>query len=154
MVLFSRLDELDGGDVAPEVNHIEARAFQHDLDKILADVVGVALDDADHDGMAYRVLPFFDMRLQYLDARIHRVGTEQKLWDEIFLFLVKPPDFLHTGGQSFIDSLVCVKSLVYHRLRQFPRQILVHIHDCIRKSLMQLLFSCHCSSLLGILSPK
>jgi hypothetical protein len=38
-----------GRDVAAEVDHFEARRIEKDLDEILADVVGVALDDADDD---------------------------------------------------------------------------------------------------------
>ena len=61
LVLAERLDQLIGGHLDPEVDHVVAVVAEDDLDQILADVVDVALDRGQHD-LAARLDSAFSMK--------------------------------------------------------------------------------------------
>ena len=83
----ARSTNFQGRDVAAEVVHLEAGNLQHDADKVLADIVGIALDDADHDFPGVPCELLLDVRAQNVEPGIHGVRGDQKFGDEIFLFV-------------------------------------------------------------------
>ena len=80
------------GDVVAQVVTGIAGGVQHQLDDVLADVVDVALDDADDDRASGLPASRLQVRPQHVDGGIHRVGAEQDLGDEIDPLLVLVAD--------------------------------------------------------------
>ena len=82
------LVELEGGEelvdvgVDAEVDDLEAGAFEHHRHQVLADVVDVALDGADHDLADRFGSGLGEQRAQDLHPGLHRVGREQHLGHE------------------------------------------------------------------------
>ena len=82
LVLLERIQILLDGAVDAEVDHLEAGALHHHRDQVLADVVDVALDRADHHLADRRRPGLGEQRAQDRHAALHRVGGEQHLGHE------------------------------------------------------------------------
>ena len=93
-VLAHGLDEALGGDLDAEVDDVEARTFEHDVDEVLADVVHVALDGAHHEG-ADRLDPGLgEQWAQHLERAGHRPPGDEHLGHEEVTPLETSPDLL------------------------------------------------------------
>ena len=105
LVLLERGDELLGVGVDPEVDDLEAGALEHHRDEVLADVVDVALDGADHD-LADRLGPGLgEQRAQDLHAGLHRVGGEQDLRHEEDAVAEVDADDPHALDEGVVEDL-------------------------------------------------
>ena len=82
LVLFERRQVFLDRVVDAEVDHFEAGAFHHHRDQVLADVVDVALDGADHHLADRLDAGLGEQRPQDLHAALHRVGGEQHFGHE------------------------------------------------------------------------
>src|SRR3954452_5259440 len=104
LVLLERGDELVGVRVDTEVEHLEARAFEHHPDEVLADVMDVALDGPD-DHLADRFRAGLrEERAQDRHACLHRVGGEEDLGDEQDAVAEVDADDLHPGNESVVED--------------------------------------------------
>ena len=95
-------DEVGGGDAGAEVDDLEAGALQEHADEVLADVVQVALDGADHDHAAAGLLAGGHVRAQKVEAALHDAGGEQHLGDEALAVAHAHADHLHAGEQRLV----------------------------------------------------
>ena len=82
LVLLERVQVLLDRVVDAEVDDLEAGAFQHHRDQVLADVVDVALDRADHHLADLGRAGLGQQRAQDRHAALHRVGGQQHLGHE------------------------------------------------------------------------
>ena len=81
-MLLERGEVVLDGVVDAEVDDLEAGALEHHRDEVLADVVDVALDGADHDRADPLRARLGEQRPQDLHPGLHRVRREQHLGDE------------------------------------------------------------------------
>ena len=88
-----------------EVDDREAGALQHHADEVLADVVQVALDGADHDGAHAGLLAGRHVRAQEVEAGLHHPGAEQHLGDEDLGLAHALAHHLHAGQQGLVEDL-------------------------------------------------
>src|SRR3989338_720367 len=79
---FQRFQILLDRVVDAKVFDLEASAFHHHADKVLADVVDVAFDGADHHLAHTRSARGDQQRLQDEHATLHCVGGQQHFWNE------------------------------------------------------------------------
>ena len=82
LVLLQRLQILVDVAVDAEVDHLEPGTLHHHPDQVLADVVDVALDRADHHLARRRCPGLGQQRAQDRHAALHGVGGEQHLGHE------------------------------------------------------------------------
>ena len=104
-MLPDRGDEVGGGDAGAEVDDREAGALQEHADEVLADVVQVALDGADHDRAHAGLLAGGHVRAQQVEAGLHDAGGEQHLGDEALALAHALADHLHAGEQALVEDL-------------------------------------------------
>ncbi len=71
------VDELRDRHLDPEVGHLVAVVGQDDVDQVLADVVDVALDGADHDPALAAGAAAFQVRFEVGHGPLHRLGRLQ-----------------------------------------------------------------------------
>src|SRR3546814_14392179 len=76
-VLFERRQVLLDRVVDAEVDDVEAGAFHHHGDEVLADVVDVAINGADHHGAELRRAGFHKKRPTDVHAALHGVSGQQ-----------------------------------------------------------------------------
>ncbi len=76
-MLLDRLQIVLDRVVDPDIDHLEPGAFHHHRDEVLADVVDVALDGADHHLADLRRAGFGKQRPEDEHAGLHGVGGEQ-----------------------------------------------------------------------------
>ena len=88
----------------PEVEHLEPGALEHHADEVLADVVDVALDGADHDLADRLGAGLGEERPQDRHAGLHRVRGEQHLGDEQDPVAEVDADDLHAGNQRVVEN--------------------------------------------------
>ena len=81
-MLLERGEVLLDGIVDADVDHLEARALEHHADQVLADVVDVALDGADHDLADRLDAGIGEERPQDRHPALHRIRGEQHLRHE------------------------------------------------------------------------
>ncbi len=82
LVLLDRLEIVLDGIVDAEVDDLEAGAFHHHADEVLADVVDVALHGADDHLADLRSAGLGQQRAQDEHARLHGVGRHQHFGHE------------------------------------------------------------------------
>ena len=104
-MLFERGDELVRVGVDPEIEHLEPGAFEHHADEVLADVVDVALDRADHDLADRLGAGLGEQRPEDRHAGFHRVRGEQHLGDEQDPIAEIDADDLHAGNERVVENL-------------------------------------------------
>ena len=93
-------DELLRRHLHAEVDHLEARALEHDVDEVLADVVDVALDGA-HQELADRLdAGLGQQRPQPLHGAGHRPAGDQHLGHEEVAALEPGADLLQGGDEG------------------------------------------------------
>ena len=82
LMLLERVQVLVDVAVDAEVDHLEPGTLHHHADQVLADVVDVALDGADHHLADLRRPGLDQQRAQDRHAGLHRVGGQQHLRHE------------------------------------------------------------------------
>ena len=92
-------------DAGAEVDDREAGALQEHADEVLADVVQVALDGADHDRAHAGLVAGGHVRAQQVEAGLHDPGAEQHLGDEALALAHARPDHVHAGQQRLVEDL-------------------------------------------------
>ena len=80
--------------------HLEPGAFPHHRDQVLADVVDVALDGADHGDADLRHAGLRQQRAQDLHGSLHRIGGAQHLGHEEDARAEVLPNDIHAGHQA------------------------------------------------------
>ena len=100
LVLLERFQVCLDGIVDPDVDHLETGALHHHRDKVLADVVDVALDRADHHLADLGRAGLGQQRPQDRHAALHRVGREQDLGHEEDAVAEVDPDDPHALDQG------------------------------------------------------
>ena len=92
--------------VDAEIDDLEARAFHHHGDEVLADVVDVALDGADHHLAEARRAGGDQQRPQDGHAGLHRIGGEQHFGHEQDAIAEIDADDAHALDQRLGQDLV------------------------------------------------
>ncbi len=82
LCLLERREEFFDRIVDAEIDDLETRALEHHRDQILADIVDVALDGADHDLADRLDAGFGEQRPQDLHAALHRIRGKQHFGHE------------------------------------------------------------------------
>ena len=118
VMLLRAFKESLGGHVDAEVDHMDAFAFEHHLDKVLSDIVQIPFDGAD-DGGADRFHPVLDQpRFEYGDALVHGARCDQDLRDKDLIKLELPADDPHAGEQPALKNLLGGVPFVQRLLHQ------------------------------------
>ena len=104
LVLVDGLDELLGRHVRAQVDDLEAGAFEHHGDQVLADVVQVALDGADDDLAGRRRAARGQVRLEDRQAALHGARGDQHLGHEVLVLLEQPADLGHGRDQAIVED--------------------------------------------------
>ena len=97
------LDERLGRDVDAEVVDREARALEHDVDEVLADVVDVALDGAHHERADLARAGLGQQRAQDVERALHRARGDQHLRNEVVAPLEAGADLLERRDQRVVE---------------------------------------------------
>ena len=105
-MLVERGDERVGVGVDAEVEHLEARAFEHHRHEVLADVVDVALDGADHHLADRLDAGLGEQRAQDRHAGLHGVGGEEHLGHEQDAVAEVDPDDAHAFDERLVQRVV------------------------------------------------
>ena len=92
--------------VDAEVDHLEAGTFHHHADEVLADVVDVALDGADHHLALARGTRGDEQRTEDEHAGLHRVGRQQHFRNEKDAVAEVDADDAHAFDEGFGQDLV------------------------------------------------
>ncbi len=129
-MLFQRFQVLLNRIVDADVDHLKAGAFHHHGDQILADIVDVALDRADHHLADRFGTGFRQQRAQHLHPALHGVGRRQHLRHKQNTVSKIHTDDCHTSHQRFVQHLggrptPCQQNL--RALDNFITQAVVHI---------------------------
>ena len=109
---MSGLVLFDGGQILldrivdAEVDHLEARTFHHHADEVLADVVNVALDGADHHLAQARRAGGDEQRAEDEHAGLHGIGGEQNFRNEQNAIAEVDADDAHAFDQRLGQDLV------------------------------------------------
>ena len=122
-------DEVGGAHAGAQVDDLEAGPLQEHADEVLADVVQVALDGADHDHAAAGLLAGGHVRTQEVEAGLHDAGAEQHLGDEAVAVAHAHADHLHAGEQGLVQDLAGAGAAGDERLRQGQRGVGVAVDD-------------------------
>ena len=105
-MLNSGLDESLGLHVYPQVHHFDALALHHHLHQVLADVVQVALDSAQHHhAQAFRPL-LSQQGLEQSRTGVHGPGSHQHLGHKDLVSAEFDPHPVHAGQQPFGQDLL------------------------------------------------
>ena len=102
---------LGGGHVDPQVDDPQALPLEHHFDEVLADVVPVALDGAEHDGAAHLAAAFREQGLEQLKSRVHRARGDHDLGDIDLVRLEFLPDAPHARKQAAVQDFPGGKAL-------------------------------------------
>ena len=137
-VLLDRLHELLRRDAGAEVDDLEAGALQEHADQVLADVVQVAFDRAQHDGAQTGALAFAEMRLEDVEGALHGARAEQHLGDEALAGAHARADHLHAGQQGVVQDLASRRAGGQQRLGQGVHQVGVAGDQGLRELLLHL----------------
>jgi hypothetical protein len=102
------------------IDHFEASAFEHHADQVLADIVNVALDRADHvSAQAGLVVAGGQDRADQFHARLHCAGTLQHFGDEQNAVAEIDPDDPHAFDQGFSQHVIGVPAAFEQDLGAF-----------------------------------
>src|SRR5213075_546785 len=104
--------------VDTEIDDLEARALEHHRHQILADVVNVALDGADHDLADGRYTGLGQQRTQDLHTTLHGVRGEQDLGHEQDAVAEVDTDDPHAFDQRVIQHLLGVPATLEEDARR------------------------------------
>ncbi len=115
---FGGVDEALRRHVGAEIDDLEAGALEHDPDQVLADVVEVALDRADHHLAEGRHILGDQQRLQDLDAGVHGTRGQQHLGQEDLVSAELATDDVHAREQALVKDLPRRQPAVDRLLRQ------------------------------------
>ncbi len=110
-MLAHRRHELRRAHPGAEIDDLEAGALEHHRHEVLADVVEVALDRAEHHCAGAGGLAFGKMRLERVQGSLHHAGAQQHLGDEALAALHARPDDLHAGQQGAVEDLAGAATL-------------------------------------------
>src|SRR6266852_6059503 len=148
LVLFDGGDELLGRRVDAEVEHLEARALEHDHAQVLADVVDVALDGAD-DVAAYRLgAGLRDQRPQDHQGALHGAGGDEHLGDEEVALLEAPADFFEGRDEGLEQDVHRVHAELQPLLGESLHLGSVSVQRVVEQSGSDLFFLAHRASFL------
>ena len=104
VVIADRLHNAGGIHVYTKIDTFDSLSLDHDLHEILADVVHIALDGADH-GFSDRLDPFSGQsRLQGLHPPVHRPCGNKDFRHEYLVVLEFFTDDVHTGDKSLVEN--------------------------------------------------
>ena len=102
-MLFQRVEVFVDRVVDAQVNHLEAGTFHHHADQVLADVVDVALDSADHHLADRWHAGFGQQGAQDFHPAFHRIGRQQYFGYEQDTVAKVDPDDAHTFDQRVVE---------------------------------------------------
>ena len=111
-MLRDRLEIIVDAVVDAEVDDLESRALHHHADKILADVVDVALDGADHHLAHFRRAGRRQKGAKDRHAGLHRVGRHQHFRHEQNAVAEIDADDPHALDQGFGQDMVRLPAAV------------------------------------------
>ncbi len=86
--------------------HVESVGCEHDGDDVLADLVHVALDRAEHDGSGRGVCRAPEVWTQDVEGGLHGTRAEEKLGDEEVAVLEPLSHVFHPGREAPGDDLL------------------------------------------------
>jgi hypothetical protein len=116
LVLLERVEVFLDRIVDADVDDLEARALEHHRHQVLADVVDVALDGADHHLADRLGAGFGQQRAQDLHARLHRIRSEQHLGNEQDAVAEIDADDAHPLDQGVVETLSADQPRARNRL--------------------------------------
>ena len=125
------VDELFGGDVGAEVDDIEAAAFEHRGDEVLADVMEVALDGADDDASRGLCALRGQQRAQQCERAFHGARREQQFRHEVFFALEAFAHLVHGGNHALLDHLHWIDVFRQRFFGDGNRRLLVAVENGI-----------------------
>lgn len=102
---------LAAGTSTPRSMTRQALPLEHHFDEVLADVVPVALDGAEHDGAAHLAAAFREQGLEQLKSRVHRARGDHDLGDIDLVRLELLPDDPHACKQAAVQDFPGGKAL-------------------------------------------
>src|SRR5690554_896473 len=105
VVLADSRDELVRAGVDPQINDFEARALHHHGDQVLADIVDVALDGADHHRADLRRAGFDKQRAQHRHTGLHRLGRHQHFRHKQDTIPEVDANDVHRGDKALVHNL-------------------------------------------------
>jgi hypothetical protein len=120
MLLVDRGNEPGCGHVCAEVDDAESGRLPHDNHQVLADVVQVSLDRADHGRVLGRDACGEQSRFQQVHRLLHRAGRDQHLGDEDLVVLEPLAHRGHRGHQGLVDKHGGRGPLIEGPLREGP----------------------------------
>ena len=103
LCFFQRGQKFLDGVVDAEIDDFEPRALEHHRDQVLADVVDVALDGADHDLADGLHAGFRQQRAAGSPSRLHGVGSQQHLRHEQDAVAEIDADDAHAFDQGVVQ---------------------------------------------------
>ena len=122
--------------VDADVDDLEAGAFHHHADQVLADVVDVALDGADHHGALLGRAGFSQQRTQDNHTALHGVGCQKHLWNKQDAVTEIDADNTHAFDKRFGQNPVRLPLALQQNIDAFKDlvgkaviEILVHLLD-------------------------
>ena len=130
--------ELSGRDPGAQVDDRKAGALQQHADQVLADVVQVAFDRAQHDGAQAGALALTEMRFEGVEGALHGARAEQHLGDEALAGAHARADHLHAGQQGVVQDLASRRAGGQQRLGQGVHQVGVAGDQGLRELLLHL----------------
>ena len=105
-MFFQRLKVVFNRVVDAEVDDFKARALHHHGNEVLADIVDIALDRADHHLALLGCAGFSQERAQDGHPRLHRVGRHQHFGNKQDAIAEINPDNGHALNQGFGQDTV------------------------------------------------
>ena len=125
-----RLDKPLQRHVYLEIDYFEASALDHHRNKVFTDVVHISLHGTDDCGAeaAGRVLR--QMRLEHLDALLHRARGDQHLRHKSFAAAEAFSDECHRIHHAVVENLHRVDSFVDGGLHEFDNDLCFSGFDC------------------------
>ena len=125
--------------------HGESGNLEHHLHQILANVMHVALDRADNNRALDHFLRIqFDVRSQYVQPSIKRVGAHQHFRDEVFALGEIGAHHIHSRCQPVHGRLVGVHSLLQGFVSSIDDIILLEFNYAVFQALEDFFFLLSC----------
>ena len=117
-MLLHGFDKLFGRRVHAQVIDLESGALQHDHAHVLADVVDVALNGADHVAAHRLGAGLRDQRPEDDQRALHRASGDEHLGDEEVAFLETAPDLLEGRDEGLEQDVHGVHAEAERLFRQ------------------------------------
>ena len=135
-MLLERGEVLVDVAVDAEIDDLESGPLHHHRREVLADVVDVALDGADHDLADRLRAGLGEQRSEDLHAGLHRVGGEQHLGHEQDAVAEVDADDAHALDERVVEHLVGAPVAIEQDRRAFDDlvgesvvEVVVHLLD-------------------------